>query len=82
MKNERPDIPLGYTYDAQGNVLTHKNSNGYWYENTRDARGRVLTFKNSDGYWSECTYDAQGRELTYKDGIGKARAAIAKANGE
>ena len=63
-------LPLGYTYDAHGNELTYKDSNGYWSERTRDAHGRVLTYKNSYGYWSEYTRDAQGRELTCKDSNG------------
>jgi hypothetical protein len=48
---ERNDIPLGYTRDAHGNVLTYKNSNGYWRESTYDDNGRLMTYKNSDGYW-------------------------------
>ena len=44
-------LPLGYTYDAKGYVLTLKNSDGYWYEFTRDAQGRELTYKNSEGCW-------------------------------
>ena len=27
-------IPLGYTYDSNGNVLTFKDSNDYWREST------------------------------------------------
>jgi len=56
-----------YTHDAQGNVLTYKDSTGYWYEYTRDASGNELTYKNSIGYWHEYTRDASGNELTYKD---------------
>ena len=44
-------LPLGCTYDAHGQVLTYKNSNGDWSEYTRDAHGKVLTYKNSDGNW-------------------------------
>lgn len=24
------DIPIGYTYDSEGNLLTYKNSEGYY----------------------------------------------------
>lgn len=46
---DRPDIPLGFTYDVHGNVLTHKDSNGFWEVYTRDENGNVLTYKNSNG---------------------------------
>ncbi len=65
---KRDDIPLGYTYDDDGNPITYKRSNGYWEECTRDAKGNFLTSKNSDGFWRERTYDANGNELTYKSG--------------
>jgi hypothetical protein len=48
---KRDDIPLGYTYDANGNVLTCKDSAGYWYEYTRDAMGNELTYTNETGKW-------------------------------
>ena len=63
----RPDIPLGRTYDAAGRALTHKRSDGHWYEYTHDAQGRVLAYKDSGGSWREYTRDADGNELTYKD---------------
>ena len=66
-------IPLGYTRDANGNMLTYKNSNGYWEEYTRDANGEVLTYKDSTGDWAEYTRDANGRMLTYKDSEGVFR---------
>jgi YD repeat-containing protein len=34
-----------YTYDANGNELTYKDSKGYSYERTYDADGKVLTYK-------------------------------------
>ena len=67
----RDDIPFGYTRDADGKVLTRKDSDGYWYEYTRDANGRVLTHKNSRGDWSEYTYDARGNVLTRKNSDGR-----------
>ena len=70
LKSYGDTLPLGSTYDANGEVLTYKNSDGYWSESTRDANGNELTYKDSDGYWSEFTYDAQGRVLSYKDSDG------------
>jgi YD repeat-containing protein len=46
-------IPLGYTYDENGNQLTYRDSEGFWWEYTYDADGNVLTFRNSEGYWWE-----------------------------
>ena len=66
----RDDIPIGYTHDAQGRVLTCKDSHGNWYERTYDAEGRELTYKNSYGFWCERTRDARGRVLTFKDSYG------------
>ena len=66
-------LPLGCTYDAHGQVLTYKNSNGGWSEYTRDAQGRVLTYKDSNGDWSEYTRDAHGNVLTLKDSNGTWR---------
>ena len=70
LKSYGDTLPLGYTYDAHGRVLTYKDSNGGWHEYTRDANGRVLTYKDSNGYWSECTRDARGQVLTYKTSAG------------
>ena len=66
-------LPLGSTYDAQGRVLTYKNSNGCWREYTRDAQSNELTYKDSNGYWSEYTRDANGKVLTYKNSDGDWR---------
>ena len=63
----RDDIPMGYTYDSNGKVLTFKDSNGYWYEYTYYSNGKVLTYKDSDGHWYEYTYDSNGNVLTCKD---------------
>ena len=45
---KRDDIPLGYTYDTNGRLLTYKDSDGDWYEYTRDDYGYIITFKDSD----------------------------------
>ena len=44
-------LPFAYTYDAQGNELTYRDSYGNWSERTRDAQGNVLTFKDGNGNW-------------------------------
>ena len=74
-------LPLGYTYDARGEVLAYKNSDGYWYECTRDAHGNELTLRDSDGYWYERTRDAQSRELAFRDSNGKWRERTRDAQG-
>ena len=77
----RDDIPLGFTRDTEGRVLTFKDSDGFWYEYTYDPNGLVLTYKNSDGYWREYTRDAKGRELTYKNSDGYWRERTYDADG-
>jgi YD repeat-containing protein len=67
---DRNDIPLGYVYDPLGNVLTYKESGGYWSEYTRDSNGNELSYKDSNGYWCEYTRDDAGSVLTYKDSEG------------
>lgn len=62
-----------YTYDSNGNELTHKNSYGYSEEYTRDSEGKILTFKRSDGFSYEHTYDSEGNELTFKNSNGIRR---------
>jgi YD repeat-containing protein len=66
-KKEIALIPMGYTRDAMGKVLTYKDSSGYWHEYTWDAMGNILTYKDSHGVWREYTRDAFGNILTYKD---------------
>ena len=51
LKSYGDTLPLGSTRDANGKVLTYKDSNGYWSEYTRDAQSNELTYKNSSGYW-------------------------------
>ena len=70
MKSYGDTLPLGSTYDPNGNVLSFRGITGDWSEYTRDALGRVLTYKDSDGYWSVYTRDALGRVLTYKNSDG------------
>ena len=77
----RDDIPLGTTRDAEGRVLTYKDSKGYWREYTYDSKGRELTYKNSYGYWYEYTYDSEGRVLTHKDSTGYWRERTYDARG-
>ena len=77
----RDDIPIGYTRDAHGRVLTYKDGTGYWYEHTYDARGRVLTCKDSNGHWYERTYDPKGLVLAFKDSNGYWRERTRDAHG-
>ena len=70
LKSYGDTLPLGSTYDPNGNVLSFRGINGDWVVCTRDAHGRMLTYKDSDGYWSEYTRDAQSRVLTYKNSDG------------
>ena len=60
-------IPLGYTYDDAGNVLTYRHSDGSWYKYTRDVAGNIMTFRHRYGYWYKYTRDAAGRRLTCKN---------------
>ena len=62
----RPDIPLGFTRDAQGRDLTFKDYKGYWFKFTRDTHGNELTFTNSNGHWWKYTRNARGNVLTFK----------------
>ena len=68
--SEAGHIPLEYTCDNNGFMLSYKDSNGYWSECTRDSNGRGLSYKSSTGCWRESTYDTKGRELSYKDSDG------------
>ena len=77
----KKNIGLGYTYDANGNVLAFKNSEGFWYKITRDANGNMLTYKDSNGFWSEITRDAKGNELTFKNSEGYWHEYTRDANG-
>ena len=36
-------IPLGYTRDENGNVLTYRDSKGYWSERTYDENGWIIS---------------------------------------
>ena len=54
-----------YKYDANGNVIHYKNSDGDEAWSEYDKNGRMIHFKNSDGveYW----YDANGNKIHCKD---------------
>ena len=49
-------LPLDYTYDAQGNELTYRDSYGYWRECTRDAQGygSALTYARRYSLMAAC----------------------------
>ena len=48
-------IPLGYTRDDNGRVLTYRDEAGLWFVFTRDAAGRMLTYRNNSGFWRIAT---------------------------
>ena len=66
----RPDIPLGFTYDARGNLLTYKDSEGYWVLYTYGDKSYcyLLTYEDSDGYWFKYTRDRIGKIVDKKEG--------------
>lgn len=39
-------LPLGSTYDDNGNKLTYKRSDGYFNKLTYDRKGNVMTHKS------------------------------------
>jgi YD repeat-containing protein len=50
-------IPLGYTRDVNGRLLSYRDESGFWFVCTRDDAGRVLTYRASDGCRDDYTYD-------------------------
>lgn len=59
-----------YTYNESGQELYHKNSDGFWHQQTYNALGKILTYKNSNGFWREFTYDLNGNQLINKESDG------------
>jgi YD repeat-containing protein len=57
-------IPLGYTFDDAGRVLTFRGKAGFWSFSTRDEAGRLLTYCNSHGYREDYTYDDGAATVT------------------
>ena len=53
----RDDIPVGWTCDDNGRLLTRKDSDGWWCEYTRDSCGRQLSYRNAREGWCEYFYD-------------------------
>ena len=73
-------LPLGFTYESN-NLLTYRDSNGFWYEYTYDSNNiNELTFRNSNGSWREYTYDSNNNLLTYKNSNDTNRIVL--INGE
>ena len=56
-------IPLGYTYDGGGRVLSYRDESGFWYVYTRDDAGRVLAYRDNSGFWYVYFRDVNGRVL-------------------
>ena len=63
-------IPLGYTRDDDGRVLSYRDESGFWCAYTFDAAGRVVTHRASGGFVYAYTYDAAGRAVTWINGGG------------
>jgi YD repeat-containing protein len=62
----RDDIPLGYTCDKRGNVLSFRDIYGDWRKYTRDEQGNVLSYEDYSGYWYKCSYNERGNELSFR----------------
>ena len=54
-------IPLGYTRDVNGRLLSYRDESGCWYSYTRDDAGRAVTWVTSSGYREDYTYAAVGK---------------------
>jgi hypothetical protein len=63
-------IPMGNTYDADGNILTYKSLTGNWEAHTYDCKGRVLSYKNSNGYYSKTCRDVRGNIVLFTTSSG------------
>ena len=60
-----------YEYDAKGNEIHYKNSDGYEIWNEYDAEGNKIHYKNSDGNeeWYEYEFYPSGKvfkEIIYE----------------
>ena len=59
-----------YKYDANGNVIYYKNSDGDEAWSEYDKNGNMIHFKNSDGYEQWFEYDTNGNCIYFKDSDG------------
>ena len=69
------------TYDANGNLIHYKDTNGYGFWYAFDVNGNQIHYKNSTGYESWRDYDANGNEIHYKNSTGNESWADYDANG-
>ncbi len=69
-------------YDANGNLIHYKNSNGIEYWREYDANGNLIHYKESNGYETWREYDANGNLIHYKDGYGVEYWREYDANGK
>ena len=67
--------------DANGNVIYHESSSGYWVKRECDANGKVTYLENSSGYWSKSEYDANSNLLYWEDSTGYWEKREYDANG-
>jgi YD repeat-containing protein len=56
-------IPLGYTYDKAGSILTHRDKDGFWLVYTYTHDDRILSYRDKTGLWYvyTYTYDVAGK---------------------
>lgn len=57
-------LPLGKTYDKNGNLLSYKGNNENWGIWTYNENGKISTYKDSYGLLRKYTYDENGNLLT------------------
>jgi YD repeat-containing protein len=58
-------IPLGHTYDDNGDVLSYRDEFGFWYVYRRDDDGRILTYRASSRFAYDYTYDDGKHTITH-----------------
>ena len=54
-----------FTFDENDNVLSYKDSSGYWSKSTYNECGKILTMKTSRGINMEFHYDEVGKRHSF-----------------
>ena len=60
--------PLGYLTSGNGNILSCRRKDGFWYRASYDALNRVTSYADSDGVWYQ--YGYTGNRRTHFSGRG------------